>query len=40
MAKLYEIMNEIENFDFEIDEETGEILNFDELCKEAEAGGE
>ena len=31
MAKLYEIMNEIENFDFEIDEETGEILNFDAL---------
>lgn len=31
MAKLYEIINEIENFDFEIDEETGEILNFDAL---------
>ena len=31
MAKLHEIMNEIENFDFEIDEETGEILNFDAL---------
>ena len=27
MAKLYEILNEIENFEFEIDEETGEILN-------------
>lgn len=27
MAKLYELINEIENFNFEIDEETGEILN-------------
>lgn len=31
MAKLYEINSQIENFDFEIDEETGEILNFKEL---------
>lgn len=28
---LYEINKQIENFDFEIDEETGEILNLDEL---------
>lgn len=31
MAKLYELINEIENFEFEIDEETGEILNMDAL---------
>lgn len=31
MAKLYEIINEIENFDFDIDEETGEILNAADL---------
>lgn len=31
MAKLYEIMQEIENFDFDIDEETGEILNVNDL---------
>lgn len=29
--KLYEIDEAIANFHFEIDEETGEILNFDEL---------
>lgn len=28
MAKLYEINAQIENFDFKIDEETGEILNY------------
>lgn len=31
MARLYEIMREIEDFRFEIDEETGEILNADDL---------
>lgn len=31
MAKLYELNHLIENFDLEIDEETGEILNYDEL---------
>ena len=31
MATLYELVKEIENFDFDIDEETGEILNIDEL---------
>ena len=31
MAKLYEIINEIENFDFDIDEDTGEILNASDL---------
>ena len=31
MAKLYDIVAEIENFRFEIDEETGEILNAKEL---------
>ena len=31
MATLYEIVKEIENFEFDIDEETGEILNIDEL---------
>ena len=33
MATLYGIVKEIENFEFQIDEETGEILNFDELDK-------
>lgn len=31
MATLYELTKEIENFDFQVDEETGEILNFEEL---------
>lgn len=31
MAKLYDIDQAIENFEFQIDEETGEILNYDEL---------
>lgn len=31
MAKLYDLVKEIEEFEFEIDEETGEILNFAEL---------
>lgn len=31
MATLYEITREIEDFQFEIDELTGEILNIDEL---------
>lgn len=31
MARLYEIMQEIENFAFEIDEGTGEILNAEAL---------
>lgn len=31
MRALYEIDQEIMNFDFEIDEETGEILNFEDL---------
>lgn len=31
MASLYEIDNAIASFEFDIDEETGEILNFDEL---------
>lgn len=31
MATLYELVKEIENFDLQIDEETGEILNGDEL---------
>ncbi len=31
MATLYELVKEIENFDFDIDETTGEILNIDEL---------
>ena len=31
MATLYELVKEIEDFQFVIDEETGEILNFDEL---------
>ena len=33
MASLYELVKEIENFEFQIDEETGEILNFEELDK-------
>lgn len=31
MAKLYELIKEIEEFEFEIDEETGEIHNFEDL---------
>lgn len=31
MATLYELVKEIENFDLQIDEDTGEILNIDEL---------
>lgn len=31
MATLYEIIKEIEDFQFDIDEETGEILNIGEL---------
>ncbi len=31
MARLYEIMQEIEGFEFEVDGETGEILNADAL---------
>lgn len=31
MANLYELNKEIENFEFEIDEDTGEILNADKL---------
>jgi len=31
MAKLYELNTAIENFEFQIDEETGEILNVAEL---------
>ena len=31
MANLYELTYALETFDFEIDEETGEILNADEL---------
>lgn len=31
MATLYELVKEIEDFQFVIDEETGEIMNFDEL---------
>ena len=31
MATLYDIVREIEDFEFQIDEETGEILNIDEL---------
>lgn len=31
MASLYEINRDIENFEFVIDEETGEVLNADEL---------
>lgn len=33
MAKLYEINKQIEDFDFKIDEETGEILNANDLEK-------
>lgn len=31
MAKLYDLVREIEDFEFEIDEETGEILNSNQL---------
>lgn len=31
MATLYELVKEIENFELDIDEETGELLNIDEL---------
>jgi hypothetical protein len=31
VAKLYELIKEIEEFEFEIDEETGEIHNFEDL---------
>lgn len=31
MRKLYEINADIDNFEFDIDLETGEILNSDEL---------
>lgn len=31
MATLYELTEEMKNFDFEIDEETGEITNADDL---------
>ena len=31
MAKLYDLVREIEDFEFEIDEETGEILNAEDL---------
>ena len=31
MATLYDLVKEIENFQLEVDEETGEILNMDEL---------
>lgn len=31
--KLYELINELENFELEIDEETGEVLNIAELDK-------
>lgn len=31
--KLYEIVEELRNFQFDVDEETGEILNADELDK-------
>lgn len=31
MGKLYDLVREIEDFDFEIDEETGEILNANDL---------
>ena len=33
MAKLYELVREIEDFEFIIDEETGEILNANDLDK-------
>lgn len=33
MANLYEINSAILNFDYEVDEETGEILNIEELEK-------
>ena len=31
MGKLYDLVREIEDFEFEIDEETGEILNAEDL---------
>ena len=31
MAKLYDLVREIEDFEFEVDEETGEILNAEDL---------
>ncbi len=31
MSNLYELVKEVENFEFEVDEETGEILNADQL---------
>ena len=31
MANLYELTAQIENFELEVDEETGEITNLDEL---------
>lgn len=31
MATLYELVKDIENFELQIDEETGELLNIDEL---------
>ena len=31
MAKLYELIRELEDFELQIDEETGEILNIEEL---------
>lgn len=31
MARLYDIVREIEDFEYEIDEDTGEILNLDDL---------
>ena len=33
MAKLYELIKEIKEFEFDIDEETGEICNFEDLDK-------
>ena len=33
MAKLYDLVREIEDFEFEVDEETGEILNAEDLDK-------
>lgn len=33
MGRLYDLVREIEDFEFEIDEETGEILNAEDLDK-------
>lgn len=33
MAKLYELVKELDGFEFEFDEETGEVLNNDELTE-------